>query len=74
MGDQSAVAWLIQSLQNAFQEVVGFFQFIVEQGVALGKLKVFQIQFVHHLKTQAVEGCKHPAATALFLVGDLALF
>ena len=74
MGDQSAVAWLIQRFQNAFQEVVGFFQFIVEQGVALGKLKVFQIQFVHHLKTQAVEGCKHPAATALFLVGDLALF
>ena len=36
MSDESSVGRLIQSFQDALQEVVGFLQLVIEQRVVLG--------------------------------------
>ena len=74
MGNQAALGRLVERFQNALQEVVGFFQFIIKEGVALGKLEGIEIELFHHREAQAVERGEHPAASALFLIGNLALF
>ena len=74
VGNQAALGRLVERFQNALQEVVGFFQFIIKEGVALGKLEGIEIELFHHREAQAVERGEHPAASALFLIGNLALF
>ena len=73
MCNQAAAGLFVEGVEDAFEEVVGFFQLIIKQSVALGKLKGFEVAFFHQGKAQAVECCEHPAAAALFLIGDLAL-
>ena len=73
MSDESSVGRLIQSFQDALQEVVGFLQLVIEQRVVLGQLEGLKVQFLDHLETQAVQCCEHPAAATLFLVGNFSL-
>ena len=70
-------AWYILFLRQLTSYSVfinGFFQFIIKEGVALGKLEGIEIELFHHREAQAVERGEHPAASALFLIGNLALF
>ena len=54
MCDQPAVCILFQSIQDCIQEIVGFLQLVIKQGIVLGQLKSFQIAVLHYLKTHAV--------------------
>ena len=48
---------LFRLFDDHFQEVVGFFQFIVEAQVVLGQLEfLIQIAFLRHLFPQQVQG------------------
>ena len=73
VGHQTAAGGLLQRFENAFEEVVGFFQLIPEEEVCLRELKGLEAAFPHHLIAQGVEGSEHPAAAALLLVADIAL-
>ena len=73
IGHQTAIGGLVQRVEDALEEVVGFFQLIPEKEVGLRELKGLEVVLLHHLIAQGVEGRKHPAAAALLLVADLAL-
>ena len=74
VGHQAATDGLVQRIEDALKEVVGFFQLIPEEEVGLRELKSLEVILLHHLIAQGVEGGEHPAAAALLLVADLALF
>ena len=52
------------SLVNIFKEINGFFQLIIEAGVALTQFKEVQVVLLDHVIAQNVGCCKHPAASA----------
>ena len=73
IGHQTAIGGLVQRVEDALEEVVGFFQLIPEKEVGLRELKGLEVILLHHLIAQGVEGCKHPAAAALLLICNFTL-
>ena len=56
------VPGLIQRLQHIFQEIVGFFQLVIEERIILGELHIVEVQLLHKVQPHHVESRKHPAA------------
>ena len=67
-GDIPVLQRIGGSLDDVLQEGVGLFQMVIEGNVALGQLKLLQIQILGHLFSQDVHGGENPAAAAGTLV------
>ena len=61
----------MDEFDRPFQSEIGFFKFVIELEISLGKFDRFHVQFLEKGCAQDVEPSEHPASSGFLLVGDV---
>jgi hypothetical protein len=72
-GNETAVARIVEGIEDVLEEPVGFLELVPVQRISLAELEGLQVEFLDCADAHRVEAGEHPAAARALLVGAVAL-